>query len=169
MSDAINDPRSDSACDPISQWNPYDPAVIESPWAFFAALRRHAPLYELPNKAYYLITRYEDVMRAVMDTETFSSNLVAVLLQSQPESAPQFLDLGTQARVDDGTARAVDVLAIADPPAHTRQRRVPNRAFTMRRVEAMTADIQALADELVDRFEPRGQCDWVAEFASCCR
>ena len=51
----------------LAEFDPFDPEVIENPYAFFAALRREAPLYELPNKAYYLISRHEDVKRAVVD------------------------------------------------------------------------------------------------------
>jgi cytochrome P450 len=58
--------------------NLFDPQVVESPWEFFDRLRAHAPVYLLPNKAYYLVSRFDDVMQAVMDTDTFSSNLVSV-------------------------------------------------------------------------------------------
>jgi len=150
----------------VSEFNPFDPEVIETPWDFFAALRRDAPLYELPNKAYYLISRYEDVMQAVMDTEIFSSNLVAVLLSDPNQSSPQMLNLGGQASTENKeTVQAVDVLAIADPPNHTRQRRVSNRAFTMRRVAKMEDAIRALSNRLIDAFIAKGHCDWVSEFA----
>ena len=105
----------------LAQFDPFDPEVIENPYPFFAALRREAPLYELPNKAYYLITRHEDVTRAVMDIETFSSNLVAILMADQSDGSPQLLNMaGTTAGGSDAPA---DALAIADRPAHTRQRR----------------------------------------------
>ena len=74
--------------------NPFDPEVVESPWAFFELLREQSPVYQLPNKAYYLVTRYEDVMQAVMDTETFSSNLVSVLMTGNDASdSPDILNL----------------------------------------------------------------------------
>lgn len=145
--------------------DPFDPEVIESPWGFFAALRREAPLYEMPNRAYFVISRYDDVMRAVMDTRTFSSNLVSVLLQAHSDSSPAFVDMGMTDDEASDAAGLVDVLAIADPPAHTSQRRVSNRAFTIRRVAKMEDGIRELAQELVDRFIQRGSCDWVGELA----
>lgn len=152
----------------VAEFDPFDPEVIESPWEFFEALRREAPLYELPNKAYYLISRNEDVMRAVMDTDTFSSNLVAILLQDSAEDAPQFINLvnpDNKNNDDTGPLQSADALAIADPPAHTRQRRVSNRAFTMRKVGAMEDHIRRLAHELLDPILLRGHCDWVKEFS----
>jgi hypothetical protein len=141
--------------------NPFDPKIIENPAPFFALLRQQAPLYQLPNKAYYLLSRYQDIQQVVMDTETFSSNLVAVLMADEGES-PAVMTL---AGGGDKAATATDVLAIADPPIHTRQRRVANRAFTRRRVEQMQGNIQALADSLIDNFSC-ADIDWVGEFAN---
>lgn len=146
----------------VDEINPFDPEVVESPWEFFGLLREQSPVYQLPNKAYYLVSRYEDVMQAVMDTETFSSNLVSVLMTGDDANdSPDMLNL---AGGMDGEAQATDVLAIADPPQHTRQRRVANRAFTMRRVKAMDENIRALSHSLIDQFE-RWEVDWVKDFA----
>ena len=119
----------------LSDINPFEPDVVEDPRAFFALLRQQAPIYQLPNKAYYLVSRYDDVMQVVMDTDTYSSRLVAVLLGGEGEdNTPAIMNLSGGVGEQ---ARATDVLAIADPPIHTRQRRVANRAFTRRRVEKM--------------------------------
>lgn len=154
-----------SAIQALSEINPFDAEVIESPWEFFEALRREAPLYEMPNKAYYVISRYEDVMRAVMDTDTFSSNLVAVLMQQDCDGPLAFLDMGVGGQQDENGPGVVDVLAIADPPEHTVQRRASNRAFTLRRVAQMEADIRQLAESLTDQFIAEGRCDWVQALA----
>lgn len=146
----------------VIEINPFDPEVVESPWEFFNQLRQHAPVYRLPNGAYYLVSRYEDVMQAVMDTESFSSNLVAVLMSGDSsDGAPGVVNLSGG---DGREAQATDVLAIADPPKHTRQRRVANRAFTMRRVSAMEESIRALSHRLIDDFSG-DTVDWVERFA----
>jgi hypothetical protein len=36
-------------------------------------LRLESPVYELPNGAYHLISRYEDVVKAAQDTESRTS------------------------------------------------------------------------------------------------
>jgi cytochrome P450 len=145
---------------PIAQFDPFSPEVVESPWEFFAALREEAPVYLLPNGAYHLVSRYEDIKAATMDTQTYSSNLVAVMLGDDSDSrTPSVMDLSSN------EPSATDVLAIADPPAHTRQRRVSNRAVSVRRVQAMDARIRRLANELIDGFIAKGKANWVAEFA----
>jgi cytochrome P450 len=95
----------------LGEFDPFDPQVVENPRDFFAALRREAPVYRLPNGAYFLISRYEDVRSAAMRPEIFSSNLVAVLMESGAGGGrPEIFELPTSG------ARAVDVLAIADAP-----------------------------------------------------
>ena len=142
--------------------DPFDPVVVESPWEFFSLLREQSPLYLLPNKAYYLVSRYEDVIQVAMDTETFSSNLVAVLMAGEGNNdGPSVLTL---AGGNNREAQATDVLAIADPPKHTRQRRVANRAFSMRRVKAMEDNILTLSHSLIDNFDG-DEIDWIQAFA----
>src|SRR5512139_2579758 len=93
----------------LAHIDPFDPEVVQEPHEFFAALRREAPLYRMPNGAYSLISRYRDVRDAAMNTEVYSSNLVAVMLQGVER--PELLAI-------EGGAARVDVLATADPPLH---------------------------------------------------
>ncbi|MGE2730744.1 cytochrome P450 [Mycolicibacterium vaccae] len=50
-------------------------------------------------------------------------------------------------------------------PDHARLRRLHNPAFSRRLIDGLVPRFQALADELIDRFVDRGECDFVAEFA----
>jgi cytochrome P450 len=57
----------------------------------------------------------------------------------------------------------------ADPPTHTRLRKLVSMAFTRRQVERLTPDIEALCARLLDDVEERlaatGEADLVASFA----
>ena len=146
--------------------NPFSPEVIASPWGFFEQLRERAPVYALPNNAYYLVSRYQDVKAIALDTETYSSNLVSVMLSTNADNAagkpPEMLNLSGG---EGQKAQATDVLAIADPPQHTRQRRVANRAFTMRRVANMEQRIASLCSELLSDIKSE-EFDWIKQFAA---
>jgi cytochrome P450 len=146
----------------LADFDPFSPDVVQEPHAFYAALRREAPLYRLPKGAYYLISRYRDVRDAAMNIEVYSSNLVAVLLQGvqQPELIA----------IEGAGPDAVDALAIADPPVHARQRKLSNNAFSMRRVAALEPAIRALAESLIGAILPRdgglwSSADWMSEVA----
>ena len=54
---------------------PFDPALLNPPWPLFEQLREHAPVFEVPGMDAWLITRYEDVQKIVLDPKTFSSEL----------------------------------------------------------------------------------------------
>lgn len=136
-------------------WNALDPATIEDPFPFFAALRRHEPVYWDPNLECFLVTRYADVWEVIHRPEVFSSQtgpitklppmeVLAVLMTGRPP---------------------VDTLLSADPPRHTRYRSLVTRAFAPRRVSGLEPAIRSLAHELVDRFAGQGEVELVSGFA----
>ena len=53
-----------------------------------------------------------------------------------------------------------------EPPVHTRLRKLVNRAFVSRQVEQLRPRIEALAHQLIDKFESDGKVDLLAEFAT---
>ena len=54
----------------------------------------------------------------------------------------------------------------ADPPDHTRLRRLVSAAFTPRHVEALRPRIQQITDELLDQMTGQTQVDLVADYAA---
>ena len=146
----------------LADLDPFHPDVVQEPHAFFAALRREAPLYRLPNGAYYVISRYRDVRDAAMNPEVYSSNFVAVMFKGLEQ--PELIALeGT------GTG-AVDALATADPPVHARQRKLSNKVFSVQRVAALEPAIRGLAESLVSAILPQDggrsrTADWMREVA----
>src|SRR5262245_48078907 len=145
----------------LADLDPFDPDVVQEPHEFFAALRREAPLYRLPNGAYSLISRYRDVRDAAMNPGVYSSNLVAVMMQGVEQ--PELLTF------EGGRAR-VDVLETADPPLHARHLKLSHKAVPPRRVAALEPGVRSLAESLVGAILPGGgarwsAADWVSEVA----
>ncbi len=62
--------------------NLFDPAVQQCPYEAYRTLRDQAPAYRQPGTNMYVVTRYEDVRRVLLDTETFPSSPKAIGLQS---------------------------------------------------------------------------------------
>lgn len=52
-----------------------------------------------------------------------------------------------------------------EPPAHTRLRRLINRAFISRQIETLQPKITLLANQLIDRFEGNQEVNLLTEFA----
>ncbi len=119
----------------------YDPAFQEDPFPVYAELRRTQPVYREPRYGAFLLTRFDDVLGALRDHETWRSG-------AGPAPMP-------------GTFVGLPVLAATDPPYHDQLRSLVNRAFTPRRVEKSAPRIEALGRELVDAL-PDGEFDLVS-------
>lgn len=119
----------------------------------FAWLRDHAPAYRHPEPdgpGFWAITRYDDVKAVGRDHETFSSTPTIMIADGSDEPSP----------FDDHT-----MMLIADPPLHTRMRRLVSREFTPRAAAALQPRIRALAALIVDNVAGTGECDLVSDVA----
>ncbi|MEV7044002.1 cytochrome P450 [Amycolatopsis sp. NPDC051061] len=118
----------------------------------FARLRTEEPLSRvtLPyGEPAWLATRYEDV-KTVLGDPRFSR--AAATGRDEPRLRPHLTPPG-------------NILAL-DPPEHSRLRRLVMKAFTVRRIEALRARAQEIADELVDAMLAEGPpADLVDGFA----
>jgi cytochrome P450 len=101
------------------------------------------------------------IHEVISDTARFSSDTV------------RFLHLDAQGRPELFSANSdmvegLDVpmvLATADPPDHTRQRRVLSRLFTKSAIDARESDTRALVDSILDRHIERGSMEWMRDAA----
>jgi cytochrome P450 len=124
-----------------------DPAFAEQFEAVLDHLVTKCPVaHSEVGSGYHVFNRYTDVRRCAADWRTFSS--ADGWLLNPPEGNLPILpeDL--------------------DPPYHTAWRRVLNPFFTPEAVGRLEASARRYAGELVDRFAPRGCCEYVAEFAA---
>jgi cytochrome P450 len=128
------------------------------PFPLLAALRASEPVYRttLPDKTpVWLLTRYADV-HALLKDERFPKNRRSALTPEQlrklPWVPPMFRPL---------ERNMLDL----DSPDHTRLRALVHKAFTPSLVERMRGRVQSLADELLDKVEPRGELDLIADYA----
>jgi cytochrome P450 len=133
----------------------WEPGYTEDPYPFLARLREQAPVAKVvvEGLAVWLVTRYDDVRDALSDPRLSSDPTLA---DAVARAVPWVGGLA---------AVAPRHMARADPPDHTRLRRLVAKAFTPRRIEGLRPRIQQLAGELVAAIQPRGRADLLAEFA----
>lgn len=145
----------------LAGFNPFDEAVLADPAPWYACMRKSQPVFEVPGRGFWLVTRHEDVMAAVRDTEVFSNKFKSpgsALGRGSPEVQAQL-----DAILAEGYPQTPTMLT-NDPPAHTRFRRLVARAFTPKRVASWQPSIERTTDELIDRFAP-GRVEVVEELA----
>ena len=127
----------------------HDPQFVRDPESVFGPIREEHPLLHSDlYGGFWLLTRYDDVIAAALDHESFTSAVVGttVIPPSQPRDHP--------------------LLPIElDPPEHTRYRALVNPLFAKPRIDAMRPDLEALATRLLEPIARNGGGDVMAEFA----
>jgi len=129
-----------------------DEAIRNDPFPFYRALRRERPVYYDPGLDLYLVTRYDDARAVLLDDETFSLEH-----GYQDRYSNGFIDEFAEILERDGGGFIRD-LAI-DPPAHTRIRRLTEKAFTAHRVKDLEPRIRQICVDLIEAIADRGEGD----------
>ncbi len=139
-----------------------DPAVQACPFGYHQQLREKAPVYRMPETGFYVIANYEDLKTVLSDPVTFSNDIMVEQLAGEAAA-----DLGRM--FDDHLAEVgwghVQTLQRTDPPVHGRYRRLINRTLTPPMVKAMLPSVTRIADDLIDAFIDKGECDFIEAFA----
>lgn len=136
----------------------YSPEVIESPFEFYQAIRREAPVYNLPGTDIYMLSHWEDIRQISRDTKTFSNDFHDLL--QGPEPSPE------AAKIYEDAYDFVPTLLTLDPPEHKVFRSLINKVFSAKRVEKMHDYIVQVTDELIDEIIDKGECEFVRDFAT---
>jgi cytochrome P450 len=123
------------------------------PYAAYSALRASGPVHRIKGpdgSAAWLVTRYDDVRRALTDPRLSVDKAHALPGNYRGLSLPPALDAN---------------LLNMDPPDHTRIRSLVTRAFTAGRVDALADPIRRTADALLESVVRRGTADLIADYA----
>ncbi|MBW2270605.1 MAG: cytochrome P450 [Deltaproteobacteria bacterium] len=134
-------------------FNFLDPETVDDPYPFYAALREHAPIYQVPGTDVYLVSKGPLIEEALYRQDDFSANLTGVLMTG-PEGEPQVFDL-----LNFGSA--VDAIANADEPSHSVHRKLLLPHVTPKVVASLEKTVREWAIELIDPLVHAGGGDWV--------
>jgi cytochrome P450 len=130
-------------------YNPLSPDVQANPFPHYTQLRRQAPVLWVEPLQAWMVSRYHDVDYAIKNPQLFSSaNFTAQSLgELRPgPDVPWLLDM--------------------DPPAHTRVRKLVNKAFTPRLIKALEPRVRAISQELLASLHSQRQFDFVQNFST---
>ena len=125
------------------RFDPRDPAFVQDPYPTYRVMRDDHPAYRMEETGFWLVTRYEDVSRALGDPATFSS--------SRGNSTV------------DTPVRVGKTLGTIDPPRHDELRRIVLKAFAPARIEAVQPGVREHTRRQLAEFRRRGGGDLVAD------
>jgi cholest-4-en-3-one 26-monooxygenase len=141
-----------------------DEFTNDIPHHWFTWLRNNAPVTKFaePNgPGYWVITKYDDVVAVSRNSRTFSSDQrkggVVGLVEVEADPANPFANSG-----DD----APQLMLTMDPPDHTRYRKLVNKGFTPRMINAMEEKVRLAAKRIIAEGVEKGEVDWVVDVAA---
>ena len=121
-------------------YDPFDPDTHADPDAHFAALRDQCPVHYDADRDFFTVARTDDITTILRTPELWSSHFRNGLAYRPAAGQPMLLD--------------------ADPPTHTWQRRLLQKAWTPRLIERLEGRIQRLLDDLLEPVLAAGRCDF---------
>jgi cytochrome P450 len=132
----------------VTDFDVYEPSLATPVDVFqdrVAELAAKGPVvYSPAYGGHWVVTRYKEIQQVLTDPETFSSypnNLVT------PADFGKFIPLEL------------------DPPEHTAYRQVLQPLFSPQRMKKLSDHIRDVVNDLIDEFGPKGQAEFIAEFA----
>ncbi len=129
-------------------YTPSDPAVRADPYRQLATLRQHDPVHWSPALKSWILTRYDDVARALSSAEEMSPDRLTPFYASLPEPGRSTL------------AEAMRYLSLwivfRDPPGHTRVRALVAKAFLPGTINGWRPAIEDLTERLLNDLSAAG-------------
>lgn len=126
-------------------WDPYDHDLRIHPYDSWKKLRDEAPVYYNEKWDFYALSRFDDVLAASVDTETFSSayGITLDMIGKKPDNQSMIM---------------------MDPPDHDALRKVVSPLFTPRGIRRLEQTIRDLCARYLDPFIGSGGFDYVQDF-----
>ena len=124
----------------------YSPAIDADPFPYYAALRDKYPCYWSEGARLWILSRYDDIVEAARDWQTFSS--------SQGNM------------IDELPGRAGATLGTTDPPRHDRLRALSQAAFLRRNLDRLVGPTLEIADRALERIIAQGTFEFINDFSS---
>ena len=130
-------------------YDPYDVEINADPYPVYARLREEAPIYHNEQYDFWALSRHEDVQKACVNWQTFSS------------SRGDILEL-----IKSGFELPPGVILFEDPPIHTMHRGLMSRVFTPRRMAQLEDQVRQFCARCLDPLVGSDRFDIVAELAT---
>jgi pimeloyl-[acyl-carrier protein] synthase len=131
-------------------FNPWDEDFRANPYPHYQPLFAGPPRIINLVMDMALVARYADVRAVLLDHANFSST-----------------QLATSGFEEQNNLFGQDpTMLVADPPVHTRLRRLVSRDFTPRRIRELEPRIREIAAQLVDTAQRKGSLDVMADVAN---
>jgi len=128
-------------------YDPYDYEIDDNPHEIWKRLRDEAPIWHNDKYDFWVLSRYDDVVKASLDTETFSSAY------------------GTTLESIDDVPKNSGILIYEDPPYHDHLRTLVQPHFTPASIAALEDETREIVLGYLKPLEQKDEFDFVEDFA----
>jgi cytochrome P450 len=152
-------------------FEPFKPGPPERLPAIYAELRERFPVYRTGSNI-WVISRFDDVKAVQSNPVVFSSrpnpyegDAAQADAEIKPEVVERLMALAAGIPVDMAEMASAKTIAAADPPQHTRIRRIVSRGFTPPRIKEMADAIDAIVERCLVGIDTEPSFDVVQRLA----
>jgi cytochrome P450 len=149
----------------LSTFNLFDPAVQQCPFPHYAQMRIDSPVFKVPGAPIYVVTTHELCLEVLRDWQRFSSKFGSPAGRTDKELESALVALRTEL----GGYRSAPTMLTADPPEHSRHRRLVSKAFSPKAVTGLEPMIRQITQRLLHgvlaSLTPGSCTEFVAAFA----
>jgi cytochrome P450 len=124
----------------------YAPEIDADPFPYYEVLREKYPCYWSESAKLWILSRYDDIVQATRDWETFSS--------------------AQGNMIDELPGRAGATLGTTDPPRHDRLRALSQAAFLRKNIEHLIEPTREIADRSLDQICENKRFEFIADYSS---
>lgn len=62
-----------TTCPVAHDYDPLEPSTVRDPYPVLTRMRNEGPVFYLPELDHYIVTRYDDIERVLLDRDTWSA------------------------------------------------------------------------------------------------
>lgn len=140
---------------------------VDDPYAYFDYLRERAPVVREPHHGIFMVTGYDEAVEILNDPDRFSSCMST--------AGPWGNPIPLEGRENDDISELIeqyrdktwfyDQLPSMDPPQHSDHRALLMTLITPKRLKENEDFMWELADQQIDTFISRGECEFLNAYA----
>ena len=141
-----------------------DQSLIPDPYPYFDHLRSTCPVLPGSSRGVVAVTGHEEALAVYKDTAFSACVSVAGPFSGLPFE-PDGDDIGALIEQHRDQIPMSEHIVTQDPPLHTRTRGLLSRLLTPKRLKENEDFMWRLADQQLDKFLSRGECEFLADYA----
>jgi cytochrome P450 len=142
-----------------------DASLVPDPYPYFDHLRSKCPVAHATPFNVMAVTGYDEALAVYKDPAFSSCVSVAGPFSGMPFGPDGRDDVTELIEQHRGAVPMAEHITSQDPPLHTRTRSLLNRLLTPKRLKENEEFMWRLADQQLDTFVERGECEFLADYA----